>query len=87
MSQSPIFRRLGRAITAAWRFHERPDSRHELIPHYLDGTLSAEDVAILDEELQRYTRLREDLVQILLNEQQMRELGREWRDLHGIAGP
>jgi hypothetical protein len=39
------------------------------VPAYLDGQLSAEGVALLNERLKREVRLRHELVRVLLQEE------------------
>jgi hypothetical protein len=57
---------------------KRPNST-ELMLRYLDGSLSAEHVQRLDEQLRRDPRLRKQFARLLLAEQQLEEIAQERR--------
>jgi hypothetical protein len=67
-----------RIIRFLHAFHrdEQPNSTEPVL-RYLDGSLSEEDVERLDGRLKADPRLRKAFAMTLLNEEQLREIGRE----------
>ena len=77
MSLRVILSRVRWVLAAACRVRHHSDPPGDVTPRYLEGELSAEWTATLDEQLKRDSALRRQFAQMLLSEQQLRQIGRE----------